>query len=190
MTPCDLTPGRFDKLQMIVCQNGTASVNFEHTAVDGGSPPLAPPPNTAHSTAEPFCHRSGHTVLRLVSDVFADTIIRFAQSITSTIHGKVCGGPLDLATTNGLNTFVCPELHFLDFGLRDRRHLQRLSLAIALSPADLHTPSAHRTAFRLRERRCAHDLGANQTRVCHYTPTHAARKYWRWRLIPSLALAR
>eukprot|EP00940_MAST-03C_sp_MAST-3C-sp2_P002444 g2444.t1 len=53
----------FDKLQMIVCGNGRAAINFEHTAVDG------------------------HTVLRFASDVFADTILRFAQSITKTTHG-------------------------------------------------------------------------------------------------------
>ena len=39
-------------------------VNFEHSAVDG------------------------HTVLRFVSDVFADTIVRFASSVTGSIHGK------------------------------------------------------------------------------------------------------
>jgi len=53
----------FDKLQLIVCGNGKAAINFEHTAVDG------------------------HTVLRFASDVFADTILRFAQSITRTTHG-------------------------------------------------------------------------------------------------------
>lgn len=47
----------YDKLQLIVCENGVAGVNFEHSFVDG------------------------HTVLRFVSDVFTDTIIRFAQSI-------------------------------------------------------------------------------------------------------------
>ena len=53
----------FDKLQLIVTGNGKAAINFEHTAVDG------------------------HTVLRFASDVFADTILRFAQSITRTTHG-------------------------------------------------------------------------------------------------------
>ncbi|KAK6521165.1 hypothetical protein TWF506_001393 [Arthrobotrys conoides] len=49
----------YDKLQIIVCKNGAAGVNFEHTGVDG------------------------HTVLRFVSDVYTDTILRFAK----TIHG-------------------------------------------------------------------------------------------------------
>ncbi|OQR93505.1 choline/Carnitine O-acyltransferase [Achlya hypogyna] len=50
----------YDKLQIIVCDNGVAGVNFEHSVVDG------------------------HTVLRFVSDVFTDTVIRFAQSISGT----------------------------------------------------------------------------------------------------------
>ena len=54
----------FDKLQLIVCANGRAAINFEHTAVDG------------------------HTVLRFASDVFADTILRFAQSITKTTRTR------------------------------------------------------------------------------------------------------
>ncbi|KAI9651756.1 MAG: hypothetical protein M1829_002454 [Trizodia sp. TS-e1964] len=47
----------YDKLQIIVCQNGSAGINFEHTSVDG------------------------HTVLRMVSDVYTDTILRFARTI-------------------------------------------------------------------------------------------------------------
>eukprot|EP00298_Acanthocystis_sp_HF-20_P013906 c20556_g2_i1.p1 GENE.c20556_g2_i1~~c20556_g2_i1.p1 ORF type:complete len:719 (+),score=321.10 c20556_g2_i1:24-2159(+) len=51
----------YDKLQLVVCENGAAGVNFEHSGVDG------------------------HTVLRFVSDVFADTILKFAQRITKTM---------------------------------------------------------------------------------------------------------
>ena len=47
----------YDKLQLIVCKNGSAGINFEHTGVDG------------------------HTVLRFASDVYTDTILRFARSI-------------------------------------------------------------------------------------------------------------
>ncbi|KAF4556814.1 Choline/Carnitine o-acyltransferase-like protein 2 [Elsinoe fawcettii] len=47
----------YDKLQIIVCQNGSAGINFEHTGVDG------------------------HTVLRFASDVYTDTILRFARTI-------------------------------------------------------------------------------------------------------------
>ncbi|KOS22589.1 putative mitochondrial carnitine O-acetyltransferase [Escovopsis weberi] len=50
----------YDKLQIIVCKNGSAGINFEHTGVDG------------------------HTVLRFTSDVYTDTILRFAR----TINGK------------------------------------------------------------------------------------------------------
>ncbi|KAK9449894.1 uncharacterized protein V1518DRAFT_414993 [Limtongia smithiae] len=47
----------YDKLQIIVTKNGSAGINFEHTGVDG------------------------HTVLRFVSDIYTDTILRFAKSI-------------------------------------------------------------------------------------------------------------
>ncbi|CAM9751876.1 unnamed protein product, partial [Hapterophycus canaliculatus] len=56
----------YDKLQLIVFENGAAGVNFEHTWVDG------------------------HTVLRFarrVIDVFADVIYRFANHLTSTAGG-------------------------------------------------------------------------------------------------------
>ena len=48
----------FDKtLQLIVCGNGAAGINFEHSFIDG------------------------HTVLRFASDVFTDTILQFAEQI-------------------------------------------------------------------------------------------------------------
>ncbi|KAL6720215.1 carnitine O-acetyltransferase yat1 [Lecanora helva] len=47
----------YDKMQIIVCKSGSAGINFEHTGVDG------------------------HTVLRFASDVYTDTILRFAKSI-------------------------------------------------------------------------------------------------------------
>lgn len=47
----------YDKLQIIVCKNGSAGINFEHTGVDG------------------------HTVLRFASDLYTDTILRYAKSI-------------------------------------------------------------------------------------------------------------
>jgi len=45
----------YDKLQIIVCNNGAAGINFEHTGVDG------------------------HTVLRYVADVYTELIMRFAK---------------------------------------------------------------------------------------------------------------
>lgn len=47
----------YDKMQIIICKNGSAGINFEHTGVDG------------------------HTVLRFASDLYTDTILRFAKSI-------------------------------------------------------------------------------------------------------------
>ena len=52
----------YDKLQIIVCKNGSAGINFEHTGVDG------------------------HTVLRFASDVYTDTILRYAKSINGQAH--------------------------------------------------------------------------------------------------------
>lgn len=71
----------YDKLQIIVTQNGKAGINFEHTGVDG------------------------HTVLRYVSDIYTDSILSFAQSINSNApslwaaapNGTVLEG-LDLVT--------------------------------------------------------------------------------------------
>ena len=52
----------YDKLQIIVCGDGTAGINFEHSAIDG------------------------HTALRFVSDIYAETVINFAQSITRLVQ--------------------------------------------------------------------------------------------------------
>ncbi|KAL9940854.1 hypothetical protein V8E36_000342 [Tilletia maclaganii] len=49
----------YDKLQIIICSNGAAGINFEHTGVDG------------------------HTVLRFVADIYTELIMRFAKSINS-----------------------------------------------------------------------------------------------------------
>lgn len=70
----------FDKLQIIVCANGAAGVNFEHTRVDG------------------------HTVLRFVSDVFADTIMRFAAKISAGIDPTFASAaPTRLARNGSLD---------------------------------------------------------------------------------------
>lgn len=61
----------YDKLQLIVCENGTAGVNFEHTGIDG------------------------HTVLRFVGDIFTDTILRFARSITQAASSIWLSDPPD-----------------------------------------------------------------------------------------------
>ncbi|TYJ58261.1 hypothetical protein B9479_001087 [Cryptococcus floricola] len=47
----------YDKLQIIVCENGEAGVNFEHTGVDG------------------------HTVLRYAADVYTELVLLFAKTI-------------------------------------------------------------------------------------------------------------
>ncbi|ORX36165.1 acyltransferase ChoActase/COT/CPT [Kockovaella imperatae] len=47
----------YDKLQIIVCDNGEAGINFEHTGVDG------------------------HTVLRYAADVYTELVLLFAKTI-------------------------------------------------------------------------------------------------------------
>lgn len=47
----------YDKLQIIVCADGEAGVNFEHTGVDG------------------------HTVLRYAADIYTELVLLFAKSI-------------------------------------------------------------------------------------------------------------
>lgn len=54
----------YDKLQLIVCKDGTSGINFEHSTIDG------------------------HTALRFVSDMYSETIITFAESIVDLIHGR------------------------------------------------------------------------------------------------------
>jgi carnitine O-acetyltransferase len=54
----------YDKLQLIVCKDGTTGINFEHSSIDG------------------------HTALRFVSDMFAETVITFAESIVELVHGR------------------------------------------------------------------------------------------------------
>lgn len=52
----------YDKLQLIVTRNGKAGINFEHTGIDG------------------------HTVLRLVTDIYTDSILSFTSSLAKNVH--------------------------------------------------------------------------------------------------------
>lgn len=51
----------YDKLQLIVTRNGKAGINFEHTGIDG------------------------HTVLRLATDIYTDSILSFARGVTKNV---------------------------------------------------------------------------------------------------------
>ena len=59
----------YDKLQIIVCSDGSAGINFEHSVIDG------------------------HTALRFASDVYAETVVTFAKSITKSIYTQGCPIP-------------------------------------------------------------------------------------------------
>jgi len=54
----------YDKLQLVVCGDGTSGLVFEHSIIDG------------------------HTALRFTSDIFAETVINFAESIVDLVHGR------------------------------------------------------------------------------------------------------
>ncbi|KAL1955779.1 hypothetical protein VTO42DRAFT_8099 [Malbranchea cinnamomea] len=104
----------YDKLQIIVCNNGSAGINFEHTGVDG------------------------HTVLRFASDLYTDTILRFARTINGkapslwassgpTPSKRNLGQPNSLSTTpHKLEWDLSPELstavRFAESHLADLLH--------------------------------------------------------------------
>lgn len=96
----------YDKLQIIVCGDATAGINFEHSAIDG------------------------HTALRFVSDVYAETVLSFAHSITklvkahdlipSVIHATVRRAATVLDTAGRTTLDVFPKR--LSFELPDSVH--------------------------------------------------------------------
>ena len=59
----------YDKLQIIVCSDGSAGINFEHSSIDG------------------------HTALRFASDVYAESVVQFAKSITKSVYTQGCPIP-------------------------------------------------------------------------------------------------
>ena len=77
---------RWYDMQIIVTKNAKAGINFEHTGVDG------------------------HTVLRFVSDVYSDTILKFAKSINgqSPFYGQLLLLILPLGIPSRLGTFHYP----------------------------------------------------------------------------------
>lgn len=64
----------YDKLQFIVSKNGKTGINFEHTGVDG------------------------HTVLRLATDIYTDSILSFAKNVTKNVP-DLFGDELNLIAT-------------------------------------------------------------------------------------------
>lgn len=75
----------YDKLQIIVTQNGKAGINFEHTGVDG------------------------HTVLRYVSDIYTDSILSFAQTINSNAPTLWTGSTFNGSSENQGNLVTIPR---------------------------------------------------------------------------------
>lgn len=87
----------YDKLQLVVCRDGTSGLVFEHSIIDG------------------------HTALRFASDVYAETLIAFAESIVDLIHGRGC-------ITHVLESVVKKSGHDLD--VRPRKLVFELSSQI------------------------------------------------------------
>jgi carnitine O-acetyltransferase len=89
----------YDKsLQIIVCQNGAAGVNFEHSVIDG------------------------HTVLRFASDVFTETILRFAETIRSNFARRQTAGMQSSGAVGGQEAEVSPvTYHRIEWQLREEQ---------------------------------------------------------------------
>ncbi|CCF58825.1 hypothetical protein KAFR_0F02280 [Kazachstania africana CBS 2517] len=99
----------YDKLQIIITQNGKAGINFEHTGIDG------------------------HTVLRLAVDIYTDSILSFAQGITANLpntwndiherekspisHANLITIPRKLEWK--VDTFLLSSLHFAETRISD-----------------------------------------------------------------------
>ncbi|CEP60021.1 carnitine O-acetyltransferase YAT1 LALA0_S01e01222g [Lachancea lanzarotensis] len=95
----------YDKLQLIVTRNGKAGINFEHTGVDG------------------------HTVLRLATHIFTDSILLFAHSITrrksNVSAASLSSNKSELGVTNPrkleweVDSYLLSALHFAETRLSD-----------------------------------------------------------------------
>lgn len=80
----------YDKLQIIVCANGAAGVNFEHSSVDG------------------------HTVLRFVADIYTELILQFAKSINQSTKSLFHAEPSPNARGVDLKKPVRPSREIID----------------------------------------------------------------------------
>lgn len=114
----------YDKLQIIVCSDASAGINFEHSAIDG------------------------HTALRFASDIFASTVVTFAKSITKSIYTKGCPIP-NMINANVLRAATRPNGKSLDTNpkklefdiveqLKDRIFYAESSLGDAVNADDTH----------------------------------------------------
>eukprot|EP00546_Thalassionema_frauenfeldii_P007395 CAMPEP_0178911088 /NCGR_PEP_ID=MMETSP0786-20121207/9479_1 /TAXON_ID=186022 /ORGANISM="Thalassionema frauenfeldii, Strain CCMP 1798" /LENGTH=733 /DNA_ID=CAMNT_0020583453 /DNA_START=97 /DNA_END=2298 /DNA_ORIENTATION=- len=112
----------YDKLQIIVCSDGRAGINFEHSAIDG------------------------HTALRFASDIYAETVVTFAKSITKSIYTQGCPLPsiidaeVSLDTTNGPSLDINPKKIVFDLpnDLKIDIHYAETSLGDAVKADDTH----------------------------------------------------
>lgn len=75
----------YDKLQLIVTQNGKAGINFEHTAVDG------------------------QTVLRLAADIYTDSILGFARGVTKNVPDVFTETTESNSENTNLNLITIPR---------------------------------------------------------------------------------
>jgi carnitine O-acetyltransferase len=96
----------YDKLQLIVCRDGTSGLIFEHSIIDG------------------------HTALRFASDVYAETLIAFAESIVDLIHGPglvthVLDAVVERSTRSGSSSSSSSNIDMVD--VRPRKLVFELS---------------------------------------------------------------
>lgn len=84
----------YDKLQIIVCADGTTGINFEHTGVDG------------------------HTVLRYAADIFTDGLMLMARSINPSaptmFHAKLSPHAKSYKAPRGSNGTPTDKVELID----------------------------------------------------------------------------
>ena len=122
-----------------MCRDGAAGVNFEHSATDG------------------------HTMLRFVSDVFTDTIIRFAQTITTNVRSVFEGLGTELVARHARGRTRASERRKLRAalgpGARDRARPRKL---------EWHLTPALRRAVQFAETKISDLILQNETRVLEF----------------------
>ncbi|CAO1613709.1 unnamed protein product [Parajaminaea phylloscopi] len=130
----------YDKLQLIVCANGAAGINFEHTGVDG------------------------HTVLRFAGDVYAELILRFAKSINNRTKSLFQATTSPYARGTGKKTSAAAGS-----GEVDHHRIQSVELLTSPKKLEWDLTPALAAAIKYGETRLSDLICQNECQVLEYT---------------------